>query len=49
MLSNLLHAKLCLFVFGATFAALLWHFIAYVAALFVASVSNFSRDSGRDA
>ena len=36
MLSNLLHAKLCLLVFGASFAASNWQFLAYVAALLAA-------------
>ena len=33
MLSNLLHAKLCLFVFGATFAASNWQFISICSCL----------------
>ena len=37
MLSNLLHAKLCLLVFEATFALSNWQFfLAYVIALLVA-------------
>ena len=40
LLSKLIHAKLFLCVFGATFAASLWQFIRFVAALFVTSVSR---------
>ena len=37
-----LHAKLCLFLFDATFAGCHWHLLAYVAALFVAIVCKLS-------
>ena len=46
--STLLLAKMCLFVFGVTFAASRCQFFAYVAASFVTSLCRFLSVRGRE-